>query len=112
MFGGHVGAGMALSKVERRLNLGVFIFAAFMLDVLLWAFVLRGWESVEVPSDFSTHHQLALDLPYSHGLSASLGWSVLSLAFAHVAIKRPPESGFPAHWALETWGFSSGHFVA
>src|SRR5262249_5360635 len=106
MFAGHVGAGMALSKLERRLNLGVFIFAAFILDVLLWAFVLRGWESVEVPSDFSTHHQLAFDLPYSHGLLASLGWSVLSLVFAYLAIKRPQRERIRAALVIGTAVFS------
>lgn len=42
MFVGHVGAAMVLHRAERRLNLGVFVFAALLLDVVLWAFVLQG----------------------------------------------------------------------
>jgi hypothetical protein len=38
MFAGHVGAAMALSRVDRRSNLGALILAALKLDVLLWAF--------------------------------------------------------------------------
>jgi hypothetical protein len=44
MFAGHVGAGLAIALAERRVNVGVVIAAALLLDLLLWLFVLLGWE--------------------------------------------------------------------
>src|SRR5262249_5471004 len=46
-----------------------------------------GWEQVEVPSDFSVRHQLAFRFPLSHGLVAAIGWSIVSLALAPLAMK-------------------------
>ena len=85
MFAGHIGAALAIGRAERRVNVGAFVFAALLLDVVLWVFVLLGWETVTIPQEFARTHQAAFDFPYSHGLVASLGWSVLSgtvLAYA------------------------------
>jgi len=78
MFAGHVGAAMAIGRAERRVNLGVLVFAAVFLDFALWLFVLLGWESVTIPTNFSATHQPEFVFPYSHGLLASIGWSVLA----------------------------------
>jgi hypothetical protein len=43
MFAGHVGAALVLASVERRVNVGAFITAALLLDILLWILVLIGW---------------------------------------------------------------------
>jgi len=85
MLAGHLGAALALKKVERRLNLGILVLAALALDVLLWAFVLIGWETVQVPADFSTRRQLAFEFPFSHGLMAAAGWSLVAAALATLA---------------------------
>jgi len=69
---------MAIGRAERRVNLGVLVFAAVFLDFVLWLFVLFGWESVTIPTNFSTTHQAEFVFPYSHGLLASIGWSVLA----------------------------------
>ena len=78
MFAGHVGAAMAIGRAERRVNVGIFIFAAVFLDFVLWLFVLLGWESVTIPVNFANTHQPEFVFPYSHGLLASIGWSVLA----------------------------------
>lgn len=78
MFAGHVGAAMAIARVDRRVNLGALVFAAVFLDFVLWLFVLIGWESVTIPANFSTTHQPEFFFPYSHGLLASIGWSALA----------------------------------
>jgi len=78
VFAGHVGAAMAIGSVERRLSVGVFLFAAVLLDVVLWLLVLLGAESVTIPADFRATHQPHFVFPYSHGLAASIGWSVLA----------------------------------
>lgn len=82
MFAGHVGAAMAIGHAERRVNLGVLVFAALFLDFVLWLLVLLGWESVTIPANFTVTHQPQFVFPYSHGLLASIGWSVLAGAAA------------------------------
>ena len=78
MFAGHIGAALAFGRAERRVNVGLFIAAALLLDFLLWLFVLIGWESVAIPADFAARHQAEFVFPYSHGLLASVVWSGLA----------------------------------
>jgi hypothetical protein len=78
MFAGHVGAALAIGRAERRVNVGVLISAALLLDALLWVFILLGWESVSIPANFSRTHQPQFIFPFSHSLVASLGWSALA----------------------------------
>jgi hypothetical protein len=84
MFVGHLGAGLIAKRIEPRLNLGVVFVAALFPDVLLWLLVLFGVEKVFVPTDFPTTHYFKFDFMYSHGLLATIVWTVLagSLAFA------------------------------
>lgn len=108
MFAGHVGVALAATKIERRINVGVLIASAMLLDVLLWGFVLVGWETVTIPPDFIATHQPQFGFPYSHGLVASVGWSLLVgvTVFAH-----PIETGMRSamiagglvfsHWLLD-----------
>lgn len=88
MFAGHIGAALALGRVERRLNVGVLVTAALLLDLVLWVFVILGWESVTIPADFDSTHQAWFVFPLSHGLVASLAWSVLAAAGAWAACAR------------------------
>jgi hypothetical protein len=90
MFAGHVGAGLAIAGAERRVNVGVFIAAALLLDGMLWLLVLLGWEQVAIPADFARTHQPDFVFPYSHGLVASLVWSAIAGAVAFVACARLP----------------------
>ena len=78
MFAGHVGAAMAIGRAERRVNVGVLIFAAVFLDIVLWLLVLLGWESVTIPANFNTTHQPEFVFPYSHSFLASVAWSALA----------------------------------
>lgn len=111
MFAGHVGAALAIGRVEPRLNAGVLVFAALLLDVLLWSFILAGLESVEIPADFAATHQPRFEFPYSHGLAAGIGWSVLAgfVAFAWKRSSPRARLRLPAwlslavfsHWVLD-----------
>lgn len=78
MFAGHVGAALAIGRAERRVNVGVLVFAAVLLDVALWVLVLLGLETVTIPANFAVTHQPEFVFPYSHGLLASIGWSALA----------------------------------
>ncbi len=88
MFAGHIGAALAIGRAERRVNIGVFAFAALWLDFVLWTFVLAGWESVTIPPNFASTHQAQFVFPYSHGLLASIGWSVLAAGVTFAWLRR------------------------
>jgi hypothetical protein len=78
MFAGHIGAALAIGRAERRVNLGVFVLAALLLDLALWLLVLLGWESAVIPANFAGTHQPEFVFPYSHGLLAAIAWSLLA----------------------------------
>jgi hypothetical protein len=78
MFAGHIGAALVIARADRRVNAGVFIAAALLLDLVLWLLVCLGWEAVFIPADFARTHQPEFVFPYSHGLLASLVWSAVA----------------------------------
>ena len=85
MFAGHVGAALAIGRAERRINVGIFVCAGLLLDIVLWILVLLGWETVTIPADFARTHQAAFDFPYSHGLLSAIAWSALFGALVAIA---------------------------
>ena len=111
MFAGHVGAGLAIGRLERRINVGVFIFAAVLIDFALWLFVLLGWESVTIPADYAATHQPEFVFPFSHGLLAAIAWSALASTAAFFYYRRLEAAKFRAaalvaaavfsHWLLD-----------
>ena len=82
MLAGHIGVALALCRLDRRVNPGALVAAALLLDLLLWSFVLLGWESVTIPDNFDQKHQLKFNYSYSHSLSAAVIWSLMSGAAA------------------------------
>lgn len=84
---GHLAVGLALKKAETRINAGWLVFAAFFSDFLLGVFILLGIEDVYVPADFASKHYLTFSFPYSHGLAASVLWSIALAGLA--ALVRP-----------------------
>jgi len=111
MFAGHLGAALALGRLERRLNVGWLVAAALLLDFVLWLLVLGGIESVEIGADFVASRQPRFAFPYSHGFVASLGWSLLvgvaaGAASARPGVRRASAAAVAAaavfsHWALD-----------
>ena len=75
------------------MNVGGFIFAALLLDVVLWLLVLLGVESVSITADFGRTHQLLFSFPYSHGLLASLVLLLLAFTVAGMTHAPAPPSG-------------------
>jgi len=88
MFAGHIGAGLAIGSAERRVNVGLFVAAASLLDIALWLLVLVGCESVVIPYDFTRTHQAEFVFPYSHSLAAGVVWSALAAGAAWAAFAR------------------------
>lgn len=74
---GHLGVGLALKKVDTSINLGLLFFAALFFDFLLGLFVLIGLEQAHIPDNYEDLHYLYYTFPYSHGLAATLVWSVI-----------------------------------
>jgi hypothetical protein len=111
VFAGHVGAALAIGCSERRVSVGVFVLAALLLDVVLWSFVLIGWESVVIPPTFTTTHQAEFVFPFSHGLVASIAWSAFAALGVFAACSRLGASRLRAailifaavfsHWLLD-----------
>lgn len=111
MFAGHLGAALAIARAERRVNVGVFVAAALLLDFVLWLLVLLGWESVTIPADFASTHQPQFVFPYSHGLLAALVWSSLAAMAAWASLSRLQSARWRAaalvaaavfsHWLLD-----------
>lgn len=100
MFVGHIGAALAIGRVERRVNVGAFIAAALLLDILLWIFVLLGWESVVIPDNFASTHQPEFVFPYSHSLIASLAWSAIAGAAAFALSGHLDVARWRAAWLI------------
>jgi hypothetical protein len=88
VFAGHVGVGLAIGRAERRANVAVFIGAALWLDLVLWLFVVLGWESVGIPADFADTHQPVFVFPFSHGLLSAALWSAAGAALAYFGYAR------------------------
>ena len=111
MFAGHVGAALAIGRAERRINIAVFVFAAMLLDAVLWVLILAGWESASLPVELASYRMPQFVFPYSHGLIGSIVWSVLAgavvlLWFARRRISAMRAAALVAaavfsHWLLD-----------
>jgi membrane-bound metal-dependent hydrolase YbcI (DUF457 family) len=82
MFAGHIGAALAIGRAERRVNIGVLVVAALLLDLILWTLILLGLEWATIPADFASTHQPAFVFPLSHGLISAVAWALLAAAAA------------------------------
>ncbi|HKC39447.1 MAG TPA: hypothetical protein VKC15_07920 [Gemmatimonadales bacterium] len=87
MFVGHYGVSFAAKKLEPELPLWLLFIAVQLLDVLWAPFVLLGVEKVRIVPGFTATNPLDLYyMPYTHGLVAALGWSVVAaLAYRFLA---------------------------
>ncbi len=111
MFAGHIGAALAIGASTRRVNVGWIVFAALLLDFVLWTLVLLGWESVVIPANFASTHQPEFTFPYSHGMLASVLWSACaglavvllfpSLNDARLGIAALIAFAVFSHWLLD-----------
>jgi membrane-bound metal-dependent hydrolase YbcI (DUF457 family) len=111
MFAGHVGAALAIGRAERRVNIGVFVAAALLLDFVLWVLVLLGREAVVIPADIARTHQVHYLFPYSHSLAGGAVWSALAAVLGWFVYARLGSSRVRAslliaaavfsHWLLD-----------
>lgn len=107
MLAGHLAVGLALKPAEKRLNLGLLVFAAFFADFLLGILVLLGIEQIHIPENFGSLHYLTFTFPYSHGLVANLLWAALAFGLVKVLWKGPHSTWASLMLAAATFS----HFV-
>ncbi len=81
MFVGHFAVALSAKRAEPRLSLALLFAASQFLDILWPVFVLTGIEHTRIVAGITAASPLDLyDIPWSHGLVTSLGWSVLFAA--------------------------------
>jgi hypothetical protein len=90
---GHLAVAVVLKKVDPKINLGLLAFAALFADFLLGLLVMLGLEQVHIPEDFSSLHYLTFTFPYSHGLAASLFWSLAAYLSVRFGLKQGSRAG-------------------
>jgi hypothetical protein len=106
MFVGHYGVSYAAKRVEGAIPLWVLFLAVQLVDVAWAVFVLLGIEKVRIVPGFTATNPLDLYyMPYTHGLVASVLWSVVA-ALAYRLLARRPGSllvglAVFSHWVLD-----------
>jgi hypothetical protein len=75
MFVGHLGVGLGLKKIDKRINLGWIFFASLFPDFLLGILILFGLENLIIPHNYDQLHYLEFSFPFSHGLIAIFLWT-------------------------------------
>jgi len=109
MFVGHYGVSFAAKKAEPGIPLWVLFIAVQLLDVLWAPFVLLGIEKVRIVPGITASNPLDLYyMPYTHGLLAAIGWSVVAfLAYRFVVRAAPTRAAVIvglavfSHWVLD-----------
>jgi len=77
MFIGHYAPALVLHRARPSVPLWVLFVAAQGVDVIWGVFVLTGVEHARMVPGFTSSNSLDLyDMPYSHGLLATVVWSV------------------------------------
>lgn len=75
---GHYAVGFAAKKFAPEASLAVLIGSAILLDILWIAFLVLGWEQVQVLTDKTVLIPYEFEnYPYSHSLLATLVWAAV-----------------------------------
>jgi hypothetical protein len=93
---GHYAPALVLQRVRPSIPLWVLFVATQAVDVLWGIFVLTGVEHARIVPGFTESNPLDLyDMPYSHGLLATVVWSV-GFALLWRAFRPPQRRGVEA----------------
>jgi len=108
MFVGHYGVSFVASRADRKLPLWLTFLSVQWVDVMWAIFVLLGIEKARIVPGITAANPLDLYfMPYTHSLTAALGWSLLAtLVFAWLA---RPAGQWKSAWVLGASVFS--HWV-
>jgi hypothetical protein len=84
---GHYAPALVLQRIRPSIPLWALFVAVQAADVLWGGFILTGVEHARIVPGFTESNPLDLyDMPYSHGLLATVAWSV-GFAFAWRALR-------------------------
>jgi hypothetical protein len=106
MFIGHNAVGFASKRAAPEVSLGWLMAAPLFLDLIWPFFLLLGWEHVIIQPGATKFTPLILDIPYSHSLVTSIGWSIL-YGGVYWLLKRNRRGavvlafGVFSHWILD-----------
>jgi len=107
LFIGHIGLALAAKKVAPKPSLGTLILAAQLVDGVWPAFLLLGWEQVQiVPGITAVTPLLFASYPYTHSLVAGVFWGAL-LGGSYYALRRDRNGAWwlfalvLSHWVLD-----------
>jgi len=107
LFIGHIGLALAAKKVAPKPSLGTLILAAQLVDGVWPAFLLLGWEQVQiVPGITAVTPLLFVSYPYTHSLVAGVFWGAL-LGGSYYALRRDRNGAWwlfalvLSHWVLD-----------
>src|SRR6266566_6051884 len=88
MFVGHYGPSFAAKALKQSIPLWILFIAVQWVDVMWSVLVLLGIEKVRIVPGFTATNPLDLYyMPYTHGMVAALGWSVVA-AIAYRLLAR------------------------
>ena len=106
MFIGHNAVGFAAKRAAPDASLGWLMAAPLFLDLIWPFFLLLGLEHVTIQPGATRFTPLILDIPYSHSLITSIGWSIL-YGGVYWLLKRNTRGalvlavGVFSHWILD-----------
>lgn len=79
MFVGHYSASFAAKAIDPRLRLGPLFIAAQLVDIVWCLLLFAGVERVDLVPGYTATNDYVLEyVPYSHGLTATVGWAALA----------------------------------
>ena len=109
MFIGHYAPALLLKTRTPHLPLWALCVGVEVLDYLWSGFVLTGLEHMRFTPGINASNGLDLyDMPLSHSLAATLGWSLLTFAVVAVWQRGKPQQW----WSATAMGLAvSSHFV-
>ena len=107
MFVGHLAVGLAAKRRAPSVNLGWFMAAVTLLDLIWPILVLAGVERVTIASGATAFTPLVFDsYPWTHSLVMSVVWGLVLMAIARW--RGVPASVAPllvmlvvSHWVLD-----------
>jgi hypothetical protein len=107
MFIGHFGLAVASKRLAPRTSLATLIVGAQFLDLLWPIFLLLGLEHVRIAPGITRVQPFDFyDYPYSHSLTAALGWA-LAIGLLYYVIRRDCRGAWvvgglvASHWLLD-----------
>jgi membrane-bound metal-dependent hydrolase YbcI (DUF457 family) len=107
MFVGHYAAALAARTAEPRAPLWAYVLGCQALDIAWGGLVTAGVEKISVDPALPGSALVLSHMPFSHGLPAAIGWSVVVGAGLMTLLRLPRRAGLFlglavfSHWILD-----------